>query len=197
MDNLQLPQMAALCAEGDRMNWEAVGSAGEIISAVAVVTSLIYLAVQLRTNSRTIKASAAWDAETIFTELNRQAAHDAEISALSFRYSSPEARIEDFDDTERTQIWFILLSVFQATQAQYFMWKEDCLSAEVWSYPLTWLRNFLLLPVVRSNWDQMKSQYLLSPDFILLVEIEKGDEVYSQTVRSNSMQESDDMRAGT
>jgi hypothetical protein len=179
------------------MNWEAVGSAGEIISAVAVVTSLIYLAVQLRTNSRTIKASAAWDAETIFTELNRQAAHDAEISALSFRYSSPEARIEDFNDIERTQIWFILLSVFQATQAQYFMWKEDCLSVEVWSYRLTWLRNFLLLPVVRSNWDQMKSQYLLSPDFVVLVEIEEGGEVYTQTVRSNSTQESDDIGAGT
>ena len=179
------------------MNWEAIGSAGEIISAVAVVASLIYLAVQLRTNSRTIKASAAWDAETIFAELNSKVAYDTGLSALAYRYSSPEARIEDFDDTERTQIWFILLSVMQATQAQYFMWKEDCLSDEVWNYRLTWLRNFILLPVVSSNWELMKSQHLLSPNFVRLIEKEKGSEAYSQVVRSKSAQESDGIAGRT
>ena len=179
------------------MNWEAIGSAGEIISAVAVVASLIYLALQLRTNSRTIKASAAWDAETIFAELNSRVAHDSGLSALAYRYSSPEARIEDFDDTERTQLWFALLGIIQATQAQYFMWKEDCLSDEVWNYRLTWLRNFILLSVVSSNWEQMKSQYLLSPDFVRLVEKEKGGEAYTQVVRSNAAQEGDGIAGDT
>ena len=175
------------------MNWEAIGSAGEIVSAVAVVASLIYLAVQLRTNSKTIKASAAWDAETIFTGLNNKAAHDPEISILAYRYSSPDARIEDFSDTERTQIWFLLLSVIQATQAQYFMWNEDCLSDEVWNYRVAWLRNFILLPVVRANWEQMKSEYLLSSNFVRVVEIEKGSKPYSQVVRPNSELENENL----
>ena len=40
------------------MNWEAVGSIGEIVGATAVVLTLIYLAVQMRQNTASVKASA-------------------------------------------------------------------------------------------------------------------------------------------
>lgn len=36
------------------MNWEAIGAIGEIVSAIAVFVSLIYLAVQIRQNTRQI-----------------------------------------------------------------------------------------------------------------------------------------------
>ena len=40
------------------MNWEAVGSVGEIISALAVLVTLIYLAVQVRHTRRAQQAEA-------------------------------------------------------------------------------------------------------------------------------------------
>jgi hypothetical protein len=39
------------------MNWEALGAIGEIVGAVAVVLTLGYLAVQIRQNTRALKAS--------------------------------------------------------------------------------------------------------------------------------------------
>ena len=41
------------------MNWEAIGTVGEIVGAFAVVASLAYLAVQIRTQVRQQK-KAAW-----------------------------------------------------------------------------------------------------------------------------------------
>ena len=38
------------------MNWDAIGAVGEIIGAIAVVVSLMYLAVQIRTSSKLAKA---------------------------------------------------------------------------------------------------------------------------------------------
>jgi hypothetical protein len=38
------------------MNWEALGAIGEIVGTVAVVVTLGYLAVQIRQNTRTMRA---------------------------------------------------------------------------------------------------------------------------------------------
>ena len=43
------------------MNWEAIGAIGEIIGATAVVASLVYLAVQIRTQNRESRMSAMHD----------------------------------------------------------------------------------------------------------------------------------------
>jgi hypothetical protein len=43
------------------MNWDALGAIGEIIGAVAVVATLIYLAVQIRQNTRHVQAQMGHD----------------------------------------------------------------------------------------------------------------------------------------
>ena len=40
------------------MNWEAIGAIGEVAGAVAVFASLVYLALQIRQNTRAIRGSA-------------------------------------------------------------------------------------------------------------------------------------------
>lgn len=39
------------------MNWEALGAVGEIVGAIAVFITLVYLAIQLRLNTRALKSS--------------------------------------------------------------------------------------------------------------------------------------------
>ena len=47
-----------LCAAGKpRVNWDAIGAIGEIIGAVAVFATLVYLSLQIRHNSAMTKAS--------------------------------------------------------------------------------------------------------------------------------------------
>ena len=40
------------------MNWEAIGAIGEIIGALAVFVTLVYLAIQIRQNTKAIQAAA-------------------------------------------------------------------------------------------------------------------------------------------
>jgi hypothetical protein len=40
------------------MNWEAIGAIGEVIGALGVIVSLLYLAVQIRQNTASVKASS-------------------------------------------------------------------------------------------------------------------------------------------
>ena len=39
------------------MNWDAIGAIGELIGAIAVVITLIFLTVQLKQNTKSIRAS--------------------------------------------------------------------------------------------------------------------------------------------
>lgn len=43
------------------MNWDAIGAIGEILAAVAVIATLIYLAIQIRQNSQAVQISALRD----------------------------------------------------------------------------------------------------------------------------------------
>ena len=40
------------------MNWGAIGAVGEIIGALAVFLTLVYLAIQIRQNTKSVQASA-------------------------------------------------------------------------------------------------------------------------------------------
>ena len=155
------------------------------MGAVAVVISLMYLAIQLRVNSKTLKTNGSWNAEMSWAGLNDTAARDPIHSLLCSRSTAPNATLSDFNESEQAQLWFTFLTVFQTTQAQYFMWKDDCLSHEVWSYRLSWFRNYIMLPVVEEHWQQMKSQHLFSSSFIAEVELEKGHAHYVPSIEIN------------
>jgi len=44
------------------MNWDAIGAVGEILGALAVFASLIYLALQIKQNTQSLRASAKHEA---------------------------------------------------------------------------------------------------------------------------------------
>ncbi len=64
------------------MNWEAIGAAGEVLGAVAVVVTLAYLAVQLRQNTQSSR-NASWQAIIgMLVDLDVIEATDAQLSSL-------------------------------------------------------------------------------------------------------------------
>lgn len=56
-----LPESLHTKTLGVAMNWEAIGAVGEILGALAVVVTLVYLSVQIRQNSRMIQRDAHLD----------------------------------------------------------------------------------------------------------------------------------------
>ena len=103
---------------------ELLGNFGEFIGAIAVVVSLIYLALQLRLNTKALKANAAWDSEVIYGNANLDMARDSEFALLISRASSASARVSDFSETETAQLYFSVRSALQFAQAQWWLWRN-------------------------------------------------------------------------
>lgn len=64
------------------MNWEAVGAVGEILGAVAVVITLVYLAMQVRQNTKAVQAAAIDSANTHVSDIRMEIFSDADVTSL-------------------------------------------------------------------------------------------------------------------
>ena len=161
------------------MNWDAIGAIGEAISAIAVIVSLVYLAVQLRTNSQTLKANAAWDAEVLWGTSNIAIGEKPEVAHLVHRAAATNAQLEDFSDEEIARIYFMVRGVLQYAQAQWWLWKEGNLPNEIWDMRRKWARNYVNVPIFRMLWDDDIRQYILNEDFVRdVMSIEPDGEIY-------------------
>lgn len=79
------------------MNWEAVGAVAESTGAVAVIVTLIYLSLQMRQNSRLLKASLATSTRESTNQITGLLASDRE--ALRVFYAGVQSRetLEELD----------------------------------------------------------------------------------------------------
>jgi heme/copper-type cytochrome/quinol oxidase subunit 1 len=64
------------------MQWEAVSAIGEIIAAIAVVVSLVYLAVQIRQNTKIVAANTFQSICGASSDITMRIAASPELSDL-------------------------------------------------------------------------------------------------------------------
>jgi hypothetical protein len=67
------------------MNWDAIGAVGEIVGAIAVVVSLLYLANQIHTSNRAVKQAASKEMMDEIFSWYGQLSSDLSISELWIR----------------------------------------------------------------------------------------------------------------
>ena len=75
------------------MNWDAIGAMAELLGAVGVVASFVYLATQIRQNSRSVEAATYHSTTRARNELNLAVATSPELSALLLRAGDESATL--------------------------------------------------------------------------------------------------------
>jgi hypothetical protein len=95
------------------MNWDAIGAVGEIVGAVAVVLSLVYLAVQIRTSSKLAKAQMFQSAASEQSRVADGVTGDPHNFEAWMKMHSGE----DLTPAERARANFLLSRIFQAMLA--------------------------------------------------------------------------------
>ena len=138
------------------MNWEAIGAIGEIVGAIAVVLSLVYLAAQIRQNTRQVEEQARTQrqngllaARSAFTEWRTLVIQDPAIAAL---WRKGSESLELLNEDERTQMDFLLIDFFWAFATVWIQMSEGLVDESLWKLS----RDNVALyarPGVRSWWS--------------------------------------------
>ena len=131
-------------------NLEAFAYIGEIIGAVAVVVSLIYLAIQVRQNTQ------AQRTENFSRALDRVAAIQASLSQDSetaLLVSKGVSDVASLTSKERIQFTWAMYELFGAFEFIFFASRSDEIPDEVWRRWEGASKFWLSFPGVRDWWS--------------------------------------------
>jgi hypothetical protein len=95
------------------MNWEAVGAIGQIVGTVLVGVTLIYLALQLRQNTSSLKSSTFLAISTLMGSTMEVLATNADLVPLVIK---SESGLDELSAVERARFGFIMMMAFRRVE---------------------------------------------------------------------------------
>jgi hypothetical protein len=142
------------------VNWNAIGAISELVGAVAVIASLIYLAAQVRQHTRAIQSSSFQGTTDALNHINMMIASDPDLlRVISSRPSSlGELSVED-----RYRYSYVLLSLFRVRETAYHQQHEGTTALQSWIREEVTLRSNLESPAAREWWKTVG--YGFAPEF--------------------------------
>ena len=158
------------------MNWDAVGAIGEILGAVMVLATLIYLSIQIRNNTKEVKSENVHRVTDSFNQLNLLVASDERLAELWHRGM---ANYDDLSDTEQASFGFMQLAAFRIYDSLYYQIQRGTGDEQLWNAELETIRWLFSGPGFRAWWWQQ--QFGFSPDFQKFI-----DEIACEQVDNDS-----------
>jgi len=130
------------------MDIQELGALGEFVSSIAVVTTMIFLAIQIRQNTKTVQAEA----------LNGALRESHQLVNNNERYirlliSTMDGAVTSFEDNCHMVERFSL--IMRSFQNSWYQSKEQSLDIEF----LDSLRWALSIPVTRGMWDRIEGRW--------------------------------------
>ena len=147
------------------MNWEALGAIGEIVGAIAVVLTLGILAVQIRQNSRTVKATAAQSVLQSLSEALRAAAESPNLTRVM---KDGLTEFETLDETDEWRFFLWLFAWFRLVEQAHQHYTVGNIEEGTWAGQVAHLKGNLATPAVARFWTARRSAF--SQEFQELVD---------------------------
>ena len=165
------------------MNWDAVGALSELVGAVAVVATLIYLSKQIRQNTLTNQNAAL---QTISSQYADWLARiiDSDDVARIYRIGLSEA--EKLNDEERIRFGMLLTHLCRASDAQYHQYLSNALPEELWISTRTSITHIFKKPGGLVWWNKFGSTFSASFMEEIERELEKSKSPSNKTIESNT-----------
>ena len=129
------------------MNWEALGAVADLVGAVVVVVSLLYLAAQVRGSTRQARFDASRELAGRITDISLSVAESREVGELFFRGAT---RMEDLDPVDQVRFRGLMNGLFRGIEQQFVLRREGTLDDEDWDAVRHILHDFAQLPGVRN-----------------------------------------------
>lgn len=136
------------------MNWIALGAVGELVGGVVVVITLIYLAAQIRQNTRATRVHAT---AALASEMERNLLAVAENDALAEVFLKA-AQGAELSPLESTRLLFWWASFIRNSESHILQSDLRTMGEDVNGPIRVVLRQFLQVPALRDSLQNMIDQ---------------------------------------
>jgi hypothetical protein len=163
------------------MTLEQYAYLAEIIAAVAVIPSLLYLAVQVRQGNAQSSAAARYAFIEAMSDINMSIAQDKQTASV---WRRGLASSDALDDDEKMQFWMLVGQYGNAWSVLYQLYRDRMLPETQWKVVRNDLLSILSSAGGNTFWRLFGSG-AFDRDFVAYVDAElaKGDKTYDMLAR--------------
>jgi hypothetical protein len=139
------------------MNWDAIGAIGEWAGALVVIFTLLYLARQIRENSRNTRVAGINNIADMGRDVHFTIAKDREIAEIHYRIENDPDSMDVIDKFRYEQFFWGVMRQVQAiyTQHEQGLMDDDTLI----SYTKGVVHALRTYPVAQQHWKKEYHQY--------------------------------------
>lgn len=144
------------------MSWEAIGAVGEILGALAVLVSLLYLAVQIRQNTASIKSSTFQNAITSISHVSLNIGTDPDSAGIMHKAFTGDTA--DLTEQERFRVGLLFTAMFRNYENFWFQYRSGVMEEHVWEGVRNAMLGYYRTPSVTAWWAERSS--IFSTEFV-------------------------------
>ena len=121
------------------MNWDAIGAVAEILGAIAVVVTLIYVAIQIRQGTKVARASAYLEYGAHISNQFHAVAYDETLTRLLLAGEAEWNQLSDVDKARLVYMWIGAFRNYETIllQVEEGLLDEDALDRLGWGEAFT------------------------------------------------------------
>ncbi|MGR8949131.1 MAG: hypothetical protein ACU84Q_13870 [Gammaproteobacteria bacterium] len=147
------------------MNWDAIGSIGEIIGAGAVVLSLLYLATQIRLDSARQRREGMMDAVSHFVDKYQEA---TSTPAKAKRFAAALDNYENAPVEDKQEFYSSMLGITVGFATVWNLYSDEVLQEDIFKAMERSFIGICRCPGTRQLWAEMSQYY--HPEFIAYIQ---------------------------
>jgi hypothetical protein len=137
------------------MSLEDLGNIGEFVAAVGVIVSLIYLAVQIRQNTKTVRTSTYQEVLDYSNRFNELVLSNPQIGRIwRVGRKDPAQLTED----ERSDFRFLVAHVLNIFETMFLQYQRGTLDKQYWNARLVGFRHQMSQPGMRAYWVRVRKE---------------------------------------
>ncbi|MBW2396531.1 MAG: hypothetical protein JRG95_19955 [Deltaproteobacteria bacterium] len=137
-----------------------LGNIGETIGGIAVLVTLAYLALQIRQNTRTMRAASHHSANQLGVQINLALGSNPEVARVLMKGAMETPAPEPH---EQLMFHLLMRANFSGAEDFYIQAREGLLEPEMWESRRRSMQRYLHQPGVRTWWERNRD--IFSADF--------------------------------
>ncbi len=131
------------------MTIQELGSIGEFVAAIATLATLLYLAIQIRQNTRSVRAASYHAINGMLVSINQSIAENAEVARIEMIGGDDPTALSD---EERRRFAYLLANRFRLFDSLYYQFRLGLLEERMWKAYRRVITQYLSQPGVAVWW---------------------------------------------
>jgi hypothetical protein len=133
----------------NQMSWEAISAISQMIGSIAVVFSVLYLALQVHRSTRIAKVAAQDSAATALREVTRPFAENAELSRV-WRIGLED--LQSLPAEEQARFFHSTYQFLKAFETIHFHHIHGLMDEQIWQGWCGLLQHYIASPGMEHYW---------------------------------------------